>query len=90
MRHVVKFVGLVADNPDEKIKLKMFHAEIINDANKLNDEAISLHPTWTPYNWAEIVMRIFCFHKDFRKICRRLRGHSVYCPRCHWRRCNTR
>ena len=33
-----EFVGLVADNPDEKIKLKMFHAEIINDADKLNDE----------------------------------------------------
>lgn len=31
-----EFVGLVADNPDEKIKLKMFHAEIINDAHKLN------------------------------------------------------
>jgi hypothetical protein len=28
----------VADNPDEKIKLKMFHAEIINDADKLNEE----------------------------------------------------
>ncbi len=34
-----EFVGLVADNPDEKIKLKMFHAEIINDADKLNEEA---------------------------------------------------
>ena len=33
-----EFVGLVADNPDEKIKLKMFHAEIINDTNKLNEE----------------------------------------------------
>lgn len=33
-----EFVGLVADNPDEKIKLKMFHAEIINDADKLNQE----------------------------------------------------
>jgi hypothetical protein len=33
-----EFVGLVADNPDEKIKLKMFHAEIINDADKLNVE----------------------------------------------------
>ncbi|RTL59988.1 MAG: conjugal transfer protein TraG [Sphingobacteriales bacterium] len=33
-----EFVGLVADNPDEKIKLKMFHAEIINDAEKLNTE----------------------------------------------------
>ena len=33
-----EFVGLVADNPDEKIKLKMFHGEIINDAEKLNAE----------------------------------------------------
>jgi uncharacterized membrane protein YgdD (TMEM256/DUF423 family) len=33
-----EFVGLVADNPDEKIKLKMFHAEIINDVGKLNEE----------------------------------------------------
>ncbi|HEY5408375.1 MAG TPA: conjugal transfer protein MobC [Ginsengibacter sp.] len=33
-----EFVGLVADNPDEKIKRKMFHAEIINDAGKLNEE----------------------------------------------------
>jgi hypothetical protein len=33
-----EFVGLVADNPDQKIKLKMFHAEIINDAKKLNEE----------------------------------------------------
>lgn len=33
-----EFVGLVADDPDEKIKLKMFNAEIINDAGKLNAE----------------------------------------------------
>lgn len=33
-----EFVGLVAHNPDEKIKLKMFHASIINDADKLNEE----------------------------------------------------
>lgn len=33
-----EFVGLVADNPDEKIKLKMFHAEIVNDNNQLNTE----------------------------------------------------
>ena len=36
-----EFVGLVADNPDEKIKLKMFNAEIINDAEKLNSEITS-------------------------------------------------
>ena len=34
-----EFVGLVADNPEEKIKLKMFHAEIINDPEKLKEEA---------------------------------------------------
>jgi hypothetical protein len=33
-----EFVGLVADNPDEKIKLKMFHSEIVNDNEKLNEE----------------------------------------------------
>ena len=33
-----EFVGLVADNPDEKIKLKMFNAEIINDTAALNQE----------------------------------------------------
>ena len=26
-----QFVGMVADNPDQKIELKMFHAEIVND-----------------------------------------------------------
>ena len=34
-----EFVALVADNPDEKIKLKMFHAVIINDVKKLQAEA---------------------------------------------------
>ena len=33
-----EFVGLVADNPDEKIRLKMFHAEIRNDTDKLDEE----------------------------------------------------
>ena len=33
-----EFVGLIADKPEEKIKLKMFHNEIINDAAKLNEE----------------------------------------------------
>jgi hypothetical protein len=33
-----EFVGMVADDPLEKIKLKMFDAEIINDDDKLNAE----------------------------------------------------
>lgn len=33
-----EFVGMVADDPHEKIKLKMFHAEVVNDSSKLNRE----------------------------------------------------
>lgn len=34
----VEFVNPVADKPDEKIKINIFHAEIINDAKKMNEE----------------------------------------------------
>ena len=37
-----EFVVLVADNPDEKIKLKMFHAEIINDVKNYRQKQIAL------------------------------------------------
>ncbi|RYY52373.1 MAG: conjugal transfer protein TraG, partial [Chitinophagaceae bacterium] len=33
-----EFVGVVADNPDQKIKLKMFHCEIQNDHSRLARE----------------------------------------------------
>lgn len=33
-----EFVGLVADNPDQKIDLKAFHSEILNDHKALKDE----------------------------------------------------
>ena len=33
-----EFVGIVADNPDQKIKLKMFHSEIQNDHKAIADE----------------------------------------------------
>lgn len=33
-----EFVGMVADNPDDKIKLKMFHAEILQDTEAINKE----------------------------------------------------
>jgi hypothetical protein len=33
-----EFVGMVADDPFEKIKLKMFHSEIINNHDTLNAE----------------------------------------------------
>lgn len=34
----VEFVGMVADNPDQKIELKVFCAEIVNDHEALNRE----------------------------------------------------
>lgn len=33
-----EFVGMTADNPDDKIKLKMFHAEIVQDTKAINTE----------------------------------------------------
>jgi len=33
-----EFVGMVSDDPNEKIKLKMFHCEVLNDSNTLNTE----------------------------------------------------
>ncbi|SDH13078.1 conjugal transfer protein MobC [Mucilaginibacter gossypii] len=39
-----EFVGLVADNPDEKIELKAFHCEIVNDHEALKKEAAAYQP----------------------------------------------
>lgn len=39
-----EFVGMVADDPHVKIKLKMFHCEIQNDTEKLNAEAKNFKP----------------------------------------------
>ena len=39
-----EFVGMVADNPDEKIKLKMFHCEIQNNTDELNRELKRFKP----------------------------------------------
>lgn len=39
-----QFVGMVADNPDQKIELKMFHAEIINDHAAIKAEEEKYKP----------------------------------------------
>ncbi|RAJ31727.1 conjugal transfer protein MobC [Pedobacter cryoconitis] len=39
-----EFVGLVADNPEQKIKLKMFHNEIQNDHDSIAKEEQSYKP----------------------------------------------
>lgn len=39
-----EFVGMVADTPDQKIALKAFHAEIINDYNAIAEEEKNYKP----------------------------------------------
>jgi hypothetical protein len=39
-----QFVGMVADDPAQKIKLKMFHAEVLNDAHRLERETKTFLP----------------------------------------------
>ncbi|MBC6112799.1 conjugal transfer protein MobC [Pedobacter fastidiosus] len=39
-----EFVGIVADNPDEKISLKMFHSEIQNDHDAIAEEEAGYKP----------------------------------------------
>ena len=38
-----EFVGMVADDPDEKIDLKVFHSEILNDHESIRNEEKSYH-----------------------------------------------
>lgn len=45
-----QFVGVVGDNPSEKIDLKMFNAEVINDAVSLNKEMSSFEAIPEVYN----------------------------------------
>jgi type IV secretory pathway TraG/TraD family ATPase VirD4 len=39
-----EFVGMVADNPEEKIELKIFHSSIVNDHEALKKETDSYKP----------------------------------------------
>lgn len=39
LRFLLVNLSMIADDPHEKIKLKMFHCEIQNDTEKLNAEA---------------------------------------------------
>jgi len=39
-----EFVGIIADTPDQKVKLKMFHAEIQNDHNRIRSEEEGYRP----------------------------------------------
>lgn len=58
-----EFVGTVADDPDQKIELKVFHSEILNDHNAIKDEESAYQPIptirrITPYEIQENYFRI--------------------------------
>lgn len=65
-----EFVGTVADDPDQKIKLKSFHCEIINDHDALRKEELAFKPipvirTITPY---EIQQNYYRIKEDIQHI----------------------
>jgi hypothetical protein len=67
-----EFVGAVADNPDQKIDLKVFHAEIINDHAALKAEEDSYRPIPMVRNVSayEIEQNYFKIKDDIMKIVR--------------------
>lgn len=69
-----EFVGLVADNPEEKIKLKMFHGEIVNDHGQLNDE-VKLYnqiPTITKVISQEVLDNFYQVKMDIKKVIKKV------------------
>jgi hypothetical protein len=65
-----EFVGMVADDPHEKIKLKMFHCEIINNADKLNEEVARYKeiPVTSNVTQQQIMDNYFQVKLDVKKI----------------------
>lgn len=65
-----EFVGLVADNPDEQIKLKMFHAQIVNDTTQLQQEQQACKEIPTVHNLTqqEVMDRFYQVKLDIRQL----------------------
>jgi hypothetical protein len=73
-----EFVGIVADNPDQKIKLKVFHCEIQNDHDRIKQEEEKYKPipiinTVSDIDIQENYLKIktdigAIFHKELQKI----------------------
>lgn len=65
-----EFVGMVADDPLEKIKLKMFHSEIINDHDKLNAEVSNYRdiPAVSNVNQQQVLDNYYQVKMDIKKL----------------------
>lgn len=65
-----EFVGMVADDPQEKIKLKMFHSQIIHDTEQTNFEMKIFKPlpTVSSVNQQQVMDNFFHVKYDVRKL----------------------
>jgi len=65
-----EFVGMVADNPDQKIELKTFCAEILNDHDLLSQERSSYKslPEISNVNQKKILDNYLQIKKDVQSI----------------------
>jgi len=65
-----EFVGMVADDPQEKIKLKMFHSQIIQDAESINNEIKDFKPipTVSTVSQQQVMDNFFQVKYEVRKL----------------------
>ncbi len=65
-----EFVGMVADDPQEKIKLKMFHSQIIQDAESINNEIKDFKPipTVSTVSHQQVMDNFFQVKYEVRKL----------------------
>jgi len=65
-----EFVGIVSDNPDQKIKLKMFHCEIQNDHNAIAEEERNYKPIPPVENVTheDVIENYFRIKKDIERL----------------------
>jgi hypothetical protein len=65
-----EFVGMVADNPDQKIELKAFCAEIINDHEALNHEEVGYKelPVFSKVELSDVLKSYLQVKKDVAMI----------------------
>lgn len=68
-----KFVGTVADDPDQKIDLKVFHAEILNDHEAIRKEEndFRIIPGIRLITYEEIQQNFFRIKRDIAQIAER-------------------
>lgn len=68
-----EFVGMVADDPDQPIKLKTFHSAVINDHMQLKKEQSTLEeiPTVRTISSAELTANFFHIKKILKTLLKR-------------------